>query len=55
MQITRSTLDTAKGPNDWFTGEVYIDAVAAAPQPSRVRAAGARSCVRIRTCAGPDE
>ena len=38
MQITRSTLNTAKGPGDWFTGDVYIDAVAAAPPPSRVTA-----------------
>src|SRR6201994_3071293 len=28
MQITRSSIDTAKGPADWFTGDVYIDAVA---------------------------
>ena len=28
MQITRSGIDTQKGPGDWFTGEVYIDAVA---------------------------
>ncbi|MEV4640663.1 cupin domain-containing protein [Actinoplanes sp. NPDC049548] len=38
MQITRSSIATAKGPADWFTGDVYIDAVAAAPPPSRVRA-----------------
>ena len=38
MQITRSSIDTAKGPADWFTGDVYIDAVAAAPPPSRVTA-----------------
>lgn len=31
MQITRSSIDTAKGPADRFTGNVYIDAVAAAP------------------------
>jgi hypothetical protein len=36
VQITRS--DTAKGPRDWFTGDVYIDPVAAAPSPSRVQA-----------------
>jgi quercetin dioxygenase-like cupin family protein len=29
MQITRSNLDTTKGPADWFTGHVYVDAVAA--------------------------
>ena len=33
MQITRSTIDTVHGPSDWFTGDVYIDAVAAAPPP----------------------
>jgi quercetin dioxygenase-like cupin family protein len=38
MQITRSSIDTVKGPADWFTGDVYIDAVAAAPPPSRVTA-----------------
>ena len=32
MQITRSELDTQKGPADWFSGDVYIDHVAA---PSR--------------------
>jgi quercetin dioxygenase-like cupin family protein len=29
MQITRSSVETQKGPADWFTGDVYIDAVAA--------------------------
>ncbi len=39
MEITRSGLDTGKGPEDWFTGDVYLDAVAAAPAPGRVRGA----------------
>jgi quercetin dioxygenase-like cupin family protein len=38
MEITRSSLDTRKGPGEWFTGDVYIDAVAAAPAPSRIEA-----------------
>jgi quercetin dioxygenase-like cupin family protein len=38
MEITRTALGTAKGPSDWFTGDVYIDAVAAAPAPGRVQA-----------------
>ena len=29
MQITRRSIETQKGPADWFTGDVYIDAVAA--------------------------
>lgn len=38
MRITRSTPDTAtaKGPAEWFTGDVYIDPVAVSPAPSRV-------------------
>ena len=39
MDITRSSIDTVKGPADWFTGDVYIDPVAAAPAPARVQAA----------------
>src|SRR4051812_35176137 len=35
MQITRSSLATSKGPADWFTGDVYIDTVAAATDHSR--------------------
>lgn len=38
MQITRSSVGTARGPAEWFTGDVYLDAVAAAPAPSRVQA-----------------
>jgi quercetin dioxygenase-like cupin family protein len=36
MQITRSsTLDTNPGPSDYFTGTVFVDAVAAPVGPSR--------------------
>jgi quercetin dioxygenase-like cupin family protein len=38
MEITRSSIDTVKGPGAWFTGDVYIDNVAAAPPPARVQA-----------------
>lgn len=38
MQITRSSIETTPGPRDWFTGDVYFDAVAAPPAPSRVQA-----------------
>jgi quercetin dioxygenase-like cupin family protein len=38
MEITRSASDTAKGPAEWFTGDVYIDAVAAAQAPARAQA-----------------
>jgi quercetin dioxygenase-like cupin family protein len=39
MHITRSSIDTTKGPSDWFTGEVYIDAIAAPAGTSAVAAA----------------
>src|SRR5918911_5234396 len=39
MQITRATTETTKGPSDWFSGNVYIDAVAAPSEGSRLGAA----------------
>ena len=38
MQITRSGPTTAAGPGDWFTGAVFIDAVAAPDGSSAVSA-----------------
>ncbi len=35
MQITRSEIATTRGNPDWFTGDVYVDIVVAAPPPSR--------------------
>jgi quercetin dioxygenase-like cupin family protein len=39
MQITRSSIDTQKGSADWFTGDVYVDAVAAPTDTSTFVAA----------------
>ena len=39
MKITRSSIDTQKGPADWFTGDVYIDQLASPPEMSRAAAA----------------
>jgi quercetin dioxygenase-like cupin family protein len=38
MQITRNDLPTTAGPNDWFTGDVYIDPVATPSGPSHLSA-----------------
>ena len=39
MEVTgTSDIDTTKGPAEWFTGDVYIDAVAAFPAPGRLQA-----------------
>jgi quercetin dioxygenase-like cupin family protein len=31
MEITRNSIETGRGPADWFTGTVFIDTIAAAP------------------------
>jgi len=38
MEITRSRQATVRGPADWFTGEVWIDPIAANVPPSRMQA-----------------
>ena len=48
MQITRS-IDTTKGPADWFTGDVYIDAVAAPAGSSTFAAASVHFTPGART------
>lgn len=39
MQITRSGIETTRGSADWFSGDVYIDAVAAPAAGSSLAAA----------------
>ena len=36
MQVTRNGIDTTAGPEDWFTGAVYLDSVASPSAGSRV-------------------
>ena len=49
MQITRNALDSVKGPGDWFTGDVYIDTVAAPGGGSRVSASNVHFTPGART------
>ena len=49
MQITRSSLDTSLGPGDSFTGDVYIDAIAAPSPPARLAAANVHFTPGART------
>jgi len=49
MEITRNSLDTTAGPSDWFTGSVYIDAVAAPNDASRVSASSVHFTPGART------
>ena len=49
MEITRNAVETARGPNDWFTGEVYIDTVAAPSAGSRTHASSVHFAPGART------
>ena len=49
MKITRSSIETAAGPSDWFTGSVYIDAVAAPSELSRLQASSVHFTPGART------
>ena len=49
MQITRNSLETTRGPRDWFTGAVYIDAVAAPSGASHVSASSVHFTPGART------
>jgi quercetin dioxygenase-like cupin family protein len=49
MQITKNSLDTAAGPEDWFTGAVYVDPVATPSGASRVSASSVHFTPGART------
>jgi quercetin dioxygenase-like cupin family protein len=49
MQLTRNSIETAAGPTDWFTGSVYIDAVAAPAEGTRLSASSVHFTPGART------
>jgi quercetin dioxygenase-like cupin family protein len=49
MQITRNSMETMKGPADWFTGDVYIDTVAVPAAPARTASAAVHFTPGART------
>ena len=49
MQITRNSVETAAGPSDWFTGAVYVDAVAAPSHGSQLSASSVHFTPGART------
>lgn len=40
---------TAKGPSDWFTGDVYVEGIVRGEEPSRVRVNAVRFTPSART------
>ena len=49
MQMTRNSIATVPGPPEWFTGTVYIDAVAAPLSRSRASASSVHFTPGART------
>jgi len=49
MQVTRNSLDTTAGPAEWFTGAVFIDAVAAPSGGARLHASSVHFTPGART------
>ena len=49
MQITSNSIETGLGPSDWFTGAVYLDAVAAPSNGSRISASSVHFTPGART------
>ena len=49
MQITRNSIDSARGSSDWFTGAVYVDAVAAPSNGARLSASSVHFTPGART------
>jgi quercetin dioxygenase-like cupin family protein len=49
MQLTKSSIETAPGPSDWFTGSVYLDTVAAPSGSSRLSATSVHFTPGART------
>jgi quercetin dioxygenase-like cupin family protein len=49
MQLIRNSLKTTPGPSDWFTGAVFIDALARPSPGSRVNASSVHFTPGART------
>jgi quercetin dioxygenase-like cupin family protein len=49
MQITKNASETMAGPSEWFTGAVYIDAVATPSAGSRLSASSVHFTPGART------
>jgi quercetin dioxygenase-like cupin family protein len=49
MEITRNSVETGRGPADWFTGSVYLDPVATPSEHSRVSATSVHFTPGART------
>jgi quercetin dioxygenase-like cupin family protein len=49
MQITRNSVETGRGPSEWFTGCVYVDPIAAPAGSSHLSASSVHFTPGART------
>jgi quercetin dioxygenase-like cupin family protein len=49
MQVTRNSIPTTAGPSEWFTGTVFIDAIATPSPASRLQASSVHFTPGART------
>lgn len=49
MQITRNSIETGRGPSEWFSGTVFIDAIAAPSGDSPLSASAVHFTPGART------
>jgi quercetin dioxygenase-like cupin family protein len=49
MEIIRNSIETARGPGDWFTGAVFVDTVASPSEGSPVSASSVHFTPGART------
>ena len=49
MELTRNSVETAAGPSEWFTGTVFLDAVATPSDATRVSASSVHFTPGART------
>ena len=49
MQLTRNSIETTAGPREWFTGDVYLDALAVPSGTSRLLASSVHFTPGART------
>jgi quercetin dioxygenase-like cupin family protein len=49
MQVTKNSTETTKGPSEWFTGDVFLDAVAVPSGSSRLFATSVHFTPGART------
>lgn len=49
MHVTRNSIETMAGPSEWFTGAVYVDAVATPADRSRLNASSVHFTPGART------